>query len=245
MPGAIKRAIKRNLPQSLLRLVRSYKNRDYNRLSPEQIFTRIYETRAWGDSGDPDRPFFSGSGSHRDEETSTYVQAVVEFLTSLRSKPDVADLGCGDFFVGSKLRQYCGRYTACDVVPSLIEFNRKKFRDLGVEFKSLDLTRDELPPGDVAFVRQVLQHLSNGQIKSFVQRAPLAYKYLVVTEHLPVSSAFEPNADKPAGPGTRMGYESGVVLTAAPFNLRPKAEQRLCQVDSVDTGILVTTLYTL
>jgi hypothetical protein len=34
-----------------------------------------------------------------------------------------------------------------------------------------------------------------------------------------------------------------VVLTAPPFNLRPRIEKRLCQVNSIDTGILVTTLY--
>jgi len=245
MSWAIKQAVKRNVPESIRRLVRSFKNRQYNKLSSEQVFTKVYESRAWGDSGDPSRPFFSGSGSHRIEETSTYVQSISEFLSTFDSKPDVADLGCGDFFVGSRIREHCNQYTACDVVPSLIEFNRNQFKELAVDFRALDLTRDELPRADVAFVRQVLQHLSNDQIKSFVRRAPLAYKYLVVTEHVPSKRLFKPNADKPAGPGTRMGYESGVVLTAPPFNLLPKYERQLCRVDSVDTGCLETTLYVL
>jgi hypothetical protein len=51
------------------------------------------------------------------------------------------------------------------------------------------------------------------------------------------------NADKLTGPSTRMGDESGIVLTSPPFNLRPKSEAEIFRVESIDTGVLVTTLY--
>jgi len=76
-----------------------------------------------------------------------------------------------------------------------------------------------------------------------LSRAPLIYKFLIVTEHLPSRADFKQNFDKLTGPGTRMGDESGIVLTSPPFNLRPKSEKELCRADSVDTGILVTSLY--
>jgi hypothetical protein len=114
---------------------------------------------------------------------------------------------------------------------------------LDVEFRALDLIEDELPPAEVAFVRQVLQHPSNDQIRKFIARASLTYKFLVVTEHPPSEANFKHNADKLAGPGTRMGHASGVVLTSPPFNLRPQTERQLCRINSVDTGVLVTTLY--
>ena len=239
----IKALIKRSLPASVLRLVRYYKNRGYNNLSTEQIFTRIYESGAWGKSEDPNRPFYSGSGSNKDHEIAVYVQSVGNFLRSFQVKPSVVDLGCGDFTVGSQIRKFCEPYVACDVVSNLIAFNRAKFKDLDVEFKVLDLIEDELPLGDVAFVRQVLQHLSNDQISRFVSRVSSSYNFLVVTELLPSLATFDHNVDKLTGPGTRMGHESGIVLTSPPFNLRPKTEQELCRVNSVDTGILVTTLY--
>jgi len=239
----IKALIKRSLPASVLRLVRYYKNSGYNNLSTEQIFTRIYESGVWGKSEDPNRPFFSGSGSSRDDEIAAYVRSVGNFLRSFQVKPSVVDLGCGDFTVGSQIRKFCEPYVACDVVSNLIAFNRAKFKDLDVEFKVLDLIEDELPLGDVAFVRQVLQHLSNDQISRFVSRVSSKYKFLVVTEHLPTLAKFDHNVDKLTSPGTRMGHESGIVLTSPPFNLRPKTEQELCRVNSVDTGILVTTLY--
>src|SRR5215467_13006472 len=227
-----KRLIKGSLPASVLRLIRRYKNREYNDLSPEQIFTKIYESGSWGKSQDPASPFFSGSGSRRDDEIAPYVQSVTAFLRCFEVKPNVVDLGCGDFTVGSQLRSLCNRYVACDVVPGLIDFNRARFNDLEVEFKVLDLTEDDLPPGDIVFVRQVLQHLSNDQIRRFIARVPLSYKFLVVTEHLPSDPKFKHNVDKFAGPGTRMGYDSGIVLTSAPFNLRPKTDKQLCRVNS-------------
>jgi hypothetical protein len=238
-----KQLIKRGLPAPALRLVRFYKNWEFNNLSTEQIFTRIYERGAWGRSEDPTLRFYSGSGSRRDEENAVYVRAVGEFLGSFPVKPSVVDLGCGDFKVGSQIRNFCGRYVACDVVPSLIAFNKTQFENMDVEFKALDLVKDELPAGDIVFVRQVLQHLSNDQIKQFVGRAPLIYKFLIVTEHLPSRADFKHNVDKLTGPGTRMGDESGIVLTSPPFNLRPKSEKELCRVNSIDTGVLVTSLY--
>jgi hypothetical protein len=237
-----KQLVKRSLPAPVLRLVRFYKNREFNNLSTEQIFTRIYQRGAWGRLEDPARPFFSGSGSSRDDETAAYVREVGDFLCSFPVKPSVVDLGCGDFTLGSQIRKFCGRYVACDVVPSLIAFNKRRFENLDVEFKPLDLVKDELPAGDVALVRQVLQHLSNDQIGRFVARASI-YKFLIVTEHLPCRADFRHNVDKLAGPGTRMGDESGVVLTSPPFNLRPKSEKEICRVNSIDTGVLVTTLY--
>lgn len=239
----IKKFIKRSLPASFLRFIRSYKNREYNNLSTEQIFTRIYERGVWGKSEDPASPFYSGSGSRRDAEIAVYVQSVTEFLRSFEIKPNVVDLGCGDFTVGSQIRSFCNRYVACDVVPGLIAFNTTRFKDLDVEFRVLDLIENELPPGDIAFIRQVLQHLSNDQIRNLIARASLSYRFIVVTEHLPSQEKFEHNADKLTGPGTRMGYNSGVVLTSPPFNLCPKFEKQLCRTSSLDTGILVTTLY--
>jgi hypothetical protein len=239
----IKRLIKRCLPTTFLQLIRSYKNREYNNLSTEQIFTKIYERGDWGRSEDALEPFYSGSGSRRGDEISAYVKAITDFIRSFKVKPNVVDLGCGDFAVGSQIRIFCDRYVACDVVPSLIAFNKTRFKGLDVEFKVLDLIEDELPLGDIAFVRQVLQHLSNDRISRFVARVASSYNFLVVTEHLPSHAKFKHNVDKLTGPGTRMGYESGIVLTSPPFSLRPKMEKELCRVNSVDTGVLVTTLY--
>ena len=157
----------------------------------------------------------------------------------------MVDLGCGDFNVGSKYQEFCGNYVACDVVPSLIDFNKEKYKTSNVDFRVLDLAEDDLPKADVVFIRQVLQHLSNRHIQNAIPKIASSYKFLVLTEHLPDSNTFIPNRDKPAGPGVRPALNSGLVLTKPPFNLKVKSERVLCEVpeDSDYGGRLRTDLY--
>jgi SAM-dependent methyltransferase len=71
------------------------------------------------------------------------------------------DLGCGDFQVGQQLLPLCSSYIGIDIVKVLIENNNNKFKDTKASFLCLNIIEDDLPTGDVCFVRQVLQHLSN------------------------------------------------------------------------------------
>ncbi len=242
----IKRILKTVLPAGVRQAIRNMRaskpGLDYTNLSTQQVFARIYEVGAWGRSQDPSQPYFSGTGSHDDAVVSTYVEAVQSFLASFTRKPDVVDLGCGDFSVGSRLRHHCGSYTACDVVPGLIDFNRQKFADLAVDFRVLDLITDALPDGEVVFIRQVLQHLSNEHIKLALPKLRLKYRYLVVTEHLPRDQHFKPNRDKPLGPNIRTDVGSGIVLSRPPFRLKSIRESTLCRA-LVSDGVIVTTLY--
>ena len=244
----IRTAVKAILPTPWVRSVQKYRaskfTKECENLTVAQAFAKIYAENAWGRSDDPSQPFFSGSGSHDQQVIDVYVEAVQAFLATFASRPDVVDLGCGDFFVGSRLRPFCGRYTACDVVPRLIQFNREKYRNLDVDFQVVDLTMDELPEGDVVFIRQVLQHLSNAQILLALPDICSKYKYLVLTEHLPRTPDFKPNLDKKVGPEIRAGSGSGIVLTSPPFNLIAKSERELCTAVEFG-GIIKTTLYTL
>ena len=213
-------------------------------LTTKKLFAKIYREGSWGRSDDPAQKFHSGSGSHDREIVQTYIDAVRGLLLSFDEKPDAVDLGCGDFSVGSAVRPYCRNYTACDIVDSLIKFNREKFKALNVDFRVLDLTTDELPAGDIVFIRQVLQHLSNQQILNALPRISAKYKYLVLTEHLPGTESFTANLDHQSGPDTRLQINSGIVLTQPPFNLKVSEERRLCEVAEMG-GIIVTTAYRL
>jgi len=157
------------------------------------------------------------------------------------------DLGCGDFNVGGQLRPYCGSYVACDVVPALIRRNNDKFAGTKVDFRCIDIVEDDLPQGDIVFLRQVLQHLGNTQILRVVRKL-YQYKFLVLTEHIPTSPAFLPNRDKATGGGIRLKQGSGVVLTEFPFLLRVKSESVICTTNESFAqypGLIRTTLYEL
>ena len=202
---------------------------------------QIYENNLWG--GDKSK-FYSGLGSHQLETINPYFAVVSAFLKEFEIPPIVCDLGCGDFNIGKELVIYSGKYFALDIVPELIAHNRKKFKAENLEFCTLDLAKDELPSGDVAILRQVLQHLSNEEIKNVLQKL-YDFKYVILTEHMP-EKHFEPNKDIISGQGTRLKKQSGVVLSASPFNFQVGEEKQLLSVQSPGfKGVLVTTLYKL
>jgi hypothetical protein len=209
-----------------------------------RIFAEIYEKSMWGKSQERGQLFFSGSGSHDTKVTSIYVDNITKFLKSLPRKPNAVDLGCGDFFIGSKIRPFCNSYIACDIVPKLIRYNKGKYKDLDVDFRIIDLITDTLPSGDIVFIRQVLQHLSNEQIKQIIPKLSSSYNILILTEHLPKSNTFTPNLDKSEGHDIRLEINSGIVLTEQPFNFRVLYEELICETEEYG-GVIRTTLYKL
>jgi Methyltransferase domain len=243
----MKSTAKRFAPAPLRRLVGEYLAQRWNakhaNSSVEEIFSAIYKERRWEANSSDD--FSSGTGSRTESVVSPYVDAVRTFLRSLPCPPSAVDLGCGDFKVGAQLRPYCARYVACDVVPALIERNKEKFAAANVDFRCLDIIEGDLPDGEIAFLRQVLQHLSNDQILKVAQKLN-RYKFLILTEHLPANPNFVTNRDKSTGGGIRLSQNSGVVLTAPPFQLKVKSETVLCTTNESigqHQGIIKTTLY--
>jgi hypothetical protein len=254
--NAIKVHLKKIIPDSVLALRRRYlqgkvKNEMFRCVSAKDTFTKIYDEGHWGRSNEHGDKYYSGAGSHSDEIVDVYVSAVNDFLMSLDKKPDVVDLGCGDFAVGSRIRPSCGKYIAADVVEGLINQNKERYTKDDVEFRIVDIINDDLPEGDAVFLRQVLQHLSNSDIEKIVAKLSAKYRFMILTEHLPMSDRFVPNLDKPRGPDIRIeiGEEgSGVILTELPFNLMVKQNTVLCEVFNDlagRKGVIRTNLYEL
>ncbi len=200
--------------------------------------TQVYEKKLWGGN---QTDFYSGEGSHRPEIVNPYIAAVTTFLNSFENAITVCDLGCGDFNVGKELVQHTQKYTALDIVPSLIARNKEKYKAPNLEFQCLDIATANLPSADCAILRQVLQHLSNAEVKSIVHKLA-AFKYVILTEHIP-EGEFVPNKDIISGQGNRLKKRSGVNLLAAPFNLKVKEASPISTVVlEGHKGIIVTTL---
>jgi hypothetical protein len=202
---------------------------------------QVYEKNLWGgDKAD----FYSGEGSHNPEIVEPYIAAVSSFLISFKNPLTVCDLGCGDFNVGKQLVHHTKKYVAVDIVPSLIAHNKETFKAPNLEFQCLDIAEANLPAGDCAILRQVLQHLSNAEIQSIVNKLA-AYKYVILTEHIPEGD-FIPNKDIISGQGNRLKIQSGVNILAPPFNFEVKEERELSAVVLNDgKGVIVTTLFRL
>lgn len=206
----------------------------------KNAMSQVYEMKLWGGSGDSD--FYSGCGSHDSELVNPYIEVLISFLKAFKSPLVVCDLGCGDFNVGKDLVRHTKRYVAVDIVADLIARNKANFKEDNLEFHCLDIAGDDLPLGDCAVLRQVLQHLSNAEVKKIVRKLT-AFKYVMVTEHLP-SGDFEANKDIISGQGIRLKKQSGINLLAPPFNFMVKEQQQLLSILLNDgKEVMVTTLY--
>ena len=218
------------LPPSILRWSKSSSWSRWKSKSNQEIFEEIYTNKIWGESPNNTDAFFSGGGSHGEEIVNSYVKNVKKFLSSLKNKPVIVDIGCGDFNIGKKFLPLATQYVGCDVVPSLIDFNIKTHRHKNLSFIHLDAVKDELPRGEVAIIRQVLQHLSNAQIKSILRKIAPTYDYLILTEHLPKKENFVANVDIPVGHLIRANVNSGLDIEKPPFNFKTKSKRIIDEI---------------
>lgn len=215
--------------------------------STEEVFSEVYESNRWGGSKGK---FSSGSGT--DDKT-----IVASYIAMIRKQARIegfggstfVDLGCGDFRVGGQLLPLCSSYVGVDIVRSVIRRNHENFGDTSTKFFHLNIIDDDLPNGDVCFLRQVLQHLSNRQIACVLRKIE-KYEWVFLTEHYPSENeSIIPNKDKVHGADIRVFDNSGVYFSEPPFNL---AEHRLSMVLEVpgvglwkdhDQGVIRTFLY--
>ena len=248
----IKNILKFILPKSVIKSIRNLKSRlvtlEYKGMSNEEVFKKIYKEKVWTpDNQKKNFKYYSGLGSHEQVFTEKYIKEVSKFLKSFKEKPDVVELGCGDFQVSSNLINLTNKFVACDIFDDLILSNKKKYNYPNVSFKTLDFTKDILPDGKVCIVRLVLQHLSNEMIIKFLEKIKNKYSYLIVTEHFPNDENFTPNLNIITGPNIRLHLNSAVDLTKEPFNLKYMSETNLCKISSklINFTYLNTQLYKL
>ena len=221
---SIKTVIKKLTPTPLWMMSRrirrlAIETKDKRR-STREVFTQIYSDNLWraGRSlADKDLPFYSGPGSD-EESAKPYLDCINTFIKAHNVK-SVVDLGCGDFRVGSRIGDSSLRYTGVDIVAPLIQANQARFGNDRIEFHCLDIITDDLPAGELCLARQVLQHLSNAQIIRILSKLR-QFKWVIITEGWPSpAGTFKPNRDKPHGRDARLVWNSGVVLSEAPFNV--------------------------
>jgi SAM-dependent methyltransferase len=188
-------------------------HRTYKDLSVQETFQAIYRTKTWGDAG---TPFCSGVGS-RGLVSQNYCNLVVKFIQENGIRR-VIDLGCGDFVVGKRIVDETDvEYIGVDVVPELIEYHNQTSQNSRIHFQCADITKDPLPDADLCLVRQVLQHLSNGEAGDALANCR-RFRRVLVSEDVPTRpKSF--NRDKTHGPDIRGHYGSGVYLDQPPFSL--------------------------
>ena len=217
----------------------SLRDDKFKKLNNREIFSKIYSDNLWGSN--ESNYFFSGPGSHNDEIVDNYVKTILKYFKEDFHSLKCLDLGCGDFNIGRQLYANAKSYLGIDVVPELIEKNKKRFKAKNLDFLCKDIVKDDLPDADCIFLREVLQHLTNNEIIIILNRIS-RYKYVVITESIPLGK-FKSNLDKIKGPESRAYINSGVVLHEAPFIFRENKKQELLKIKRPGIDFLVTTIY--
>ncbi len=216
--------IKSQTPPSIRRLSRSVKQRarelGNRHRTPREVFTDVYATNHWG-VGVPSvgsTEFFSGPGSGI-EAAQPYAEFVRSFIAE-HQIGSVVDLGCGDFRVGQLIVGPHLKYTGVDIVEPLVDANNRRFRSDSVSFKAMDIIEDDLPDGELCLIREVLQHLSNAQIKAILAKVR-KYKFVLITDIQPGPiGSFKCNKEKAHGSGSRITFHSALCLDRPPFSIQ-------------------------
>ena len=248
----IKIIVKKCSPSFLIKyyrdLNRIWVHKQNRRKSVEEVFTAIYKNNRWGGKNGE---YYSGTGSTREHIVSPYITMISEIGEKEGFKEfTFVDLGCGDFRVGRRLTPHCARYLGIDIVEPLIKRNQTIYGNKTTQFVHLNIVKDDLPHGDVCFVRQVLQHLSNEQIILVLKKLRI-YNWVFITEHYPSDiTQITPNVNKIQGHDIRLLENSGVYLCLPPFNLPSNSIEEVLEIQSnsasktpEEQGVIKTFLY--
>lgn len=119
----------------------------------ERIFAvMVAQYRAFGDES------LSGPGSCR-VQTAELRARLPLLLESLQIR-SMLDAPCGDFNWMKEMRLGLDQYVGADILPDIIEQNRRRYGAAERRFVRLDVTRDALPRADCILCRDCLVHFS-------------------------------------------------------------------------------------
>ena len=140
----------------------------------EHRFREIYLDHSWSGVSR------SGPGSEP-QKAAIYLNT----LQGLIREPDraihsVVDIGCGDWSLSKGIEWENISYTGIDIVPELIEDLNERYGSDRIRFVHANIVKNDLPVGDLAIVKDVLQHLSNESVLAFLKKLP-KYRFVLIT----------------------------------------------------------------
>lgn len=175
--------------------------------SSEEVFNNIYEKGLWGK--DENNQNFSGDGSTYKNNIS-YIQFINEFLI-INNIQSVVDAGCGDWTFSKYINWQNIQYIGIDVVKSVIEKNNIQFSTPMISFMAADIINCDLPSADLLVCKDVLNHLTNDDIKQFLKQLS-KFKYCLITNDIDLLNHYNNTF-------INRGDHRPIDLSKAPFNI--------------------------
>lgn len=122
----------------------------------QEAFSLIYKGGGWSRLG-------SGPGS-TPSQAGPFLDKLSSIIKVL-NPTSILDVGCGQGLAIGALSGFTGYYTGIDIVPEVIEENRRNFPVANFAFLVFDLAEKRLDGQfDLVIIKDVLQHLPNSTI---------------------------------------------------------------------------------
>lgn len=199
----------------LSNLKRALRRKRLLRRDPAEIFSDYARSNKWGD-----KDSLSGKGSNL--EATAEVRRVLPVLLRNLGASSILDVPCGDFFWMQHVDLTGIEYLGGDIVPDLIEANRRAHSRPGVAFQVVDLIRGPVPKADVIFVRDCLVHLSHDHVRAALANIARSGGTWLLTTTFP---------DTPKNDDIATGEWRAIDLTKPPYNL-PQPKQLVAERQS-------------
>ena len=174
---------------------------------PLRAFREAYHSNLWGGRSR------SGPGSTADQTAA--VAAALPPLCDRLGVARLLDVPCGDFSWMARVELPGVEYVGGDIVPEIVETNRRHHSRPGRAFRELDLTRSELPAADLLLCRDCLVHLSHADVDAALANISGSDIRWLLTTTFPAESE---NVDIVTGDWRPID------LTKPPFDLPPPIE---------------------
>lgn len=121
--------------------------------SRQSRYRDAYTSQAWGSSE-------SGSGTGSELRATENIRRELPGLLERLGVDSLLDAPCGDWNWMQHVNLPVSRYHGVDIVPHVIEENRRRFAGVGRSFEVADLAADPLPKADAILCRDTLVHVS-------------------------------------------------------------------------------------
>lgn len=184
-------------------LKRAFRRRRLVGRDPAEIFTDYARANKWGDKNS-----LSGKGSNL--EATAEVRRMLPALLRELGARSMLDVPCGDFFWMADVNLAGIDYLGGDIVPDLIDANRRAYVRPGVAFQVVDLIGGPVPKADVIFVRDCLVHLSHDHVQAALGNIARSGCTWLLTTTFP---------DTPTNEDIATGEWRALDLKNPPFNL--------------------------
>jgi hypothetical protein len=150
-----------------------------------RVFSRIYQDRIWG-NGTELNPL-SGSGSSP-EVAKPYVDFVAAVIREFEIS-SVCDVGHGDWSMWRDYKFENVLYFGVDVADTLSTQNNAVYGTSTTQFRQIE-PHESLPEAELLLCKEVLQHLSNPDVISFLDKIS-RFSFLIICNDIRIPNTLD------------------------------------------------------